>query len=185
MWVSHLPEWSKLDAESVQGVRFYDYWSREVQEAFATVIVSGNKFRGLLEWQAPDGMPSENGTALIEFHPLPDTIGAAVLMKFRPVELESVATLSKREREVMLAVADGKDTHQIASELGITESTVHTHRKTIYAKTGTRNAAGIMRVALNAGWIEPSHDGLAPAETWFSFAGSDPTESWQKVNYPF
>jgi non-specific serine/threonine protein kinase len=46
-------------------------------------------------------------------------------------------SLTAREREVALLVAEGLTDRQIASRLSISERTVHAHLRSGYAKTGT------------------------------------------------
>jgi len=54
-----------------------------------------------------------------------------------------LASLSEREREVMLRVAAGKLNKVIADELGISMRTVEVHRARVYAKLGLRSAAEV------------------------------------------
>ena len=53
--------------------------------------------------------------------------------------------LTGREREVLLAVADGKTSREIAEELGISPRTVETHRERVMAKLRIRTVAGLTR----------------------------------------
>lgn len=57
------------------------------------------------------------------------------------------ATLTKREKEVLTAMARGEETVQIAKGLGISEMTVSTHRKNIRAKLGVNTNYEIMKFA--------------------------------------
>jgi FixJ family two-component response regulator len=60
---------------------------------------------------------------------------------------ERFATLSPRERQVMLLVAAGKMNKQVAGELGITEITVKIHRGAAMRKMGARTLADLVRMA--------------------------------------
>lgn len=61
------------------------------------------------------------------------------------------ATLSRRERQVAVRVADGLTSKQIAVDLGISLHTVHTYRESLARKLGASSAAVITRFVLNAG----------------------------------
>lgn len=58
-----------------------------------------------------------------------------------------LASLSEREREVMLRVAAGKLNKVIADELHIAIRTVEVHRARVFSKVGVRSAAEL------AGWL--------------------------------
>jgi DNA-binding NarL/FixJ family response regulator len=62
--------------------------------------------------------------------------------------------LSRREREVLQLIAEGKANKQTASELGITIKTVEKHRGRIMEKLGIHETAGLTRYAIGAGIIE-------------------------------
>jgi two-component system, chemotaxis family, CheB/CheR fusion protein len=67
-----------------------------------------------------------------------------------------VASLSKREREVMDLVVAGEANKVIAARLGISQRTVETHRSTVMKKLKTRSIADLVRLAVVAG-NEQSH----------------------------
>ena len=56
--------------------------------------------------------------------------------------------LSNREKDVLKLILDEHTTHEIAEKLFIGFGTVETHRRNMLIKTGTRNTAGLVRVAL-------------------------------------
>jgi len=53
--------------------------------------------------------------------------------------------LTRREREVLVSVADGKTSRQIAILLGISPRTVEAHRESIARKLGVSSVAGLTR----------------------------------------
>ncbi|MFN2425619.1 MAG: response regulator transcription factor [Candidatus Binatia bacterium] len=67
-----------------------------------------------------------------------------------------VATLSPREREVFLAVVDGKANKVIASDLGLAEKTVEEHRKRVMTKLGASSVADLVKLAVLSGLCDPA-----------------------------
>ena len=61
--------------------------------------------------------------------------------------------LSERENEIVLQLANGLDTNQIADKLFISEGTVRTHRKNILEKTDAKNSVHLVRMAVANGWV--------------------------------
>jgi RNA polymerase sigma factor (sigma-70 family) len=59
--------------------------------------------------------------------------------------------LTPREREVLLRVARGRTSREIAEEFGISPRTVETHRERIMAKLRIRSVAGLTRFVLETG----------------------------------
>ncbi|MDP3802323.1 response regulator FixJ [Brevundimonas sp.] len=64
---------------------------------------------------------------------------------------ERLAQLSPRERDVLAGVVEGKLNKVIAYELEISPRTVEIYRANLMSKTGARNVADLMRIALAAG----------------------------------
>ncbi len=65
---------------------------------------------------------------------------------------DRIASLSRRQREVLAHVAAGKLNKQIAYELGISERTVKMHRSAVFAALGVRTSADAIRMAIEAGY---------------------------------
>ena len=65
------------------------------------------------------------------------------------------APVSARERQVLSRIAAGKTSKQIAADLGISLSTVNTHRENIAKKLGTSSVAAFIRYALDNGLTDP------------------------------
>lgn len=57
-------------------------------------------------------------------------------------------SLSRREKEVLTLILDERTTQEIAERLFISFGTVETHRRNMLTKTGARNTAGLVRIAL-------------------------------------
>ena len=62
--------------------------------------------------------------------------------------------LTRREREVLQLVAEGKATKEIAEILGISARTAESHRKRIKRKLQIRDTAGLVRYAIRQGIVE-------------------------------
>ncbi len=62
-----------------------------------------------------------------------------------------VATLTPREREVLLHVVAGQLNKQIAGDLGTVEKTIKVHRGRMMRKLGVRTVADLVRLAQKAG----------------------------------
>jgi FixJ family two-component response regulator len=60
---------------------------------------------------------------------------------------DKYATLSPREREVMMLVTTGKMNKQVAGDLGLSEITVKIHRGAAMRKMGARTLADLVRMA--------------------------------------
>lgn len=71
----------------------------------------------------------------------------------RPEGLDRYETLSSREREIFQLVAEAKTNKEIASMLGISPSTVETHRARIIQKLDLHSAAQIALYAVRRGVI--------------------------------
>jgi len=65
-----------------------------------------------------------------------------------------LATLTRRERDVLELIVEGLSSKMIASELGISMKTVEAHRTSTMQKMQARNAAELVRLALTAGPLE-------------------------------
>jgi DNA-binding NarL/FixJ family response regulator len=63
------------------------------------------------------------------------------------------AQLTKREREVLVHLAEGLSNKEVANVLGIGVRTVETHRERIMAKLNIRSIAGLTKFAISKGLI--------------------------------
>jgi DNA-binding CsgD family transcriptional regulator len=75
---------------------------------------------------------------------------AVTIEPTRPLERMSLFVrafgLSDREAELVRHLADGADTHRIASAMFISEHTVQDHLKSIFAKTDTSNRRTLLAI---------------------------------------
>jgi PAS domain S-box-containing protein len=65
-----------------------------------------------------------------------------------------VFSLTERERQVLVLIAQGKSTKEAASQLGISYKTADSHRSRILEKLGVHETASMVRYAIRAGLIE-------------------------------
>jgi RNA polymerase sigma factor (sigma-70 family) len=69
----------------------------------------------------------------------------------RETSRDRLEQLTPREKEVLVRVAAGRTSREIAEEFGISHRTVETHRESIMRKLRIRTVAGLTRFALEAG----------------------------------
>jgi DNA-binding NarL/FixJ family response regulator len=62
--------------------------------------------------------------------------------------------LTRRELEILKLVASGYSTRQMAEQLFISAYTVETHRRNLLQKLGLKNAAGLVRYAIDHGLVD-------------------------------
>jgi PAS domain S-box-containing protein len=65
-----------------------------------------------------------------------------------------VFSLTERERQVLVLIAQGNSTKETASRLGISYKTADSHRSRILEKLGVHETASMVRYAIRAGLIE-------------------------------
>jgi DNA-binding CsgD family transcriptional regulator len=74
-------------------------------------------------------------------------------VKVKQVFTPSSISLSRREREVLSLLIEGKNSEQIGETLYISKLTVGTHRKNILQKTSCMNTASLISMAIQKGWL--------------------------------
>lgn len=70
-----------------------------------------------------------------------------------PAGHELLSSLTEREREILVLVAQGFSNKQIGERLFISTKTVDTHRTKIMSKLDIHNAAGLTRFAMQLGLV--------------------------------
>jgi DNA-binding NarL/FixJ family response regulator len=63
--------------------------------------------------------------------------------------------LTPRQREILQLIAEGKNTKEIASTLGLSVKTVETHRTQLGQRLKIRDVAGLVRYAIRIGLVSP------------------------------
>ncbi len=74
--------------------------------------------------------------------------------RFQPgTEEGGYGSLSDREREVLVLLAEGLSNQEIADRLAITQSTLQTHRAHVLEKLGLRTTADLIKYAVQHGLV--------------------------------
>jgi PAS domain S-box-containing protein len=69
--------------------------------------------------------------------------------------VRTVFSLTDRERQVLVLIAGGKSTKELAAQLGISYKTADSHRSRILEKLGVHETASMVRYAIRSGLVEP------------------------------
>jgi DNA-binding CsgD family transcriptional regulator len=75
---------------------------------------------------------------------------AGMVSVLRHQACTSVASLTRRQREVLDLVLDGHPSKNIAADLGISQRTVDNHRAAIMRKTGSKSMPALVRTVMAA-----------------------------------
>ncbi|MBS0030433.1 response regulator transcription factor [Chitinophaga sp. 22321] len=68
-------------------------------------------------------------------------------------ELKGAPQLTKREKEILHLIADGKTTPDIAQQLNLSPLTIETHRKNLIQKFQAKNVASLIKLATQQGLV--------------------------------
>ena len=79
----------------------------------------------------------------------PSYIGVDVKNVFSPTAIQ----LTRREREVLSLLIEGKKSEDISKQLFISRLTVDTHRRNLLKKTNTPNTVTLISMAVKKGWV--------------------------------
>ena len=138
MWAAYdaLAVWAAYDALAGRHRSSDPAWLRQARQALGPVRARASEERGAaMGWDTA----AEYGLMLTAPGP--------------PTAAPGLATLSKRERELVTLVARGRTDAQIAAQLHISVRTVRSHLDRIRDKTGCRRRADLTRLALTVGLI--------------------------------
>lgn len=65
-----------------------------------------------------------------------------------------IPKLTRREKEVLIAISEEMTTQEIADNLFISIKTVETHRMNLISKLGARNSVGLVKIAMEKGLLK-------------------------------
>jgi DNA-binding CsgD family transcriptional regulator len=71
------------------------------------------------------------------------------------VGLQRETILTARQKQVLLLIAEGKTTKEIASQLGVSFKTAAAHRANLMQKLDIHDTAHLVRHAIRSGFLEP------------------------------
>lgn len=69
-------------------------------------------------------------------------------------DISYIPKLTRREKEILQLVVDEKTTQEMADILFLSVSTIETHRMNLISKLGVKNAAGLVKIALEKGLLK-------------------------------
>jgi len=115
------------------------------------------KANGDYAWVEQSGVPRQRDGSFTGFMGTLIDISDRRRRAFTPDEqsVRMVFSLTERERQVLVLIADGRSTKEAASTLGISYKTADSHRSRILEKLGVHETASMVRYAIRAGLIEP------------------------------
>jgi DNA-binding NarL/FixJ family response regulator len=107
-----------------------------------------------------DSTPAELRSAVRAIHEGGSAFSAPVVRALSSVirgehaeqeQRDRLASLTPRERGVLIEIARGRTNKEIAAQFGISVRTVESHRETLMRKLGMRGAAALTRFAVDCG----------------------------------
>ena len=112
---------------------------------------------GEYRWVEDTGMPRFDDGTFSGFMGSAMDVTSRKQAAFTPDEqaVRMVFSLTERERQVLVLIAEGKSTKEAAARLGISYKTADSHRSRILEKLGVHETASMVRYAIRAGLIAP------------------------------
>jgi len=112
---------------------------------------------GEYRWVETTGVPRQEGDVFRGFLGSAADVSQRRTAVFAPDEraVRAVYSLTERERQVLILIAEGHSTKEAALRLGISYKTADSHRSRILEKLGVHETASMVRYAIRAGLIMP------------------------------
>ncbi|MFC0604631.1 response regulator [Winogradskyella pulchriflava] len=86
---------------------------------------------------------------------IPETLKTQLLNEnFGATSSSFIPKLTRREKEVLIAITNQKTTKEIAEKLFITPKAVEAHRSNLFQKLDVKNVAGLVKVAIEKGLLK-------------------------------
>lgn len=154
-FVSRLPSEKKMKYK----VR-YDYRVRKADGDYIRVMhqaipiqcaADGSVIRTLVVHTDISDLKKENKSTLsfIGLEGEPSYIDVEVNTLFKPTH----DIFTQREKQILVLVAEGKNSISISDQLKISKLTVDKHRNNILAKTNSPNISGLVKKGILEGWL--------------------------------
>jgi DNA-binding CsgD family transcriptional regulator len=70
-------------------------------------------------------------------------------------ESAAAPSLTERQKQILQLIANDLTSKEMAERLGISPKTVDFHKQVLRQKLGNLGNAGLVRLAIRNGWIEP------------------------------
>jgi PAS domain S-box-containing protein len=115
------------------------------------------RWDGEYRWVEDTGVPRFDEGAFCGFMGSAADVSGRKATTFTPDDesVRIVFSLTERERQVLVLIAEGKSTKEAAARLGISYKTADSHRSRILEKLGVHETASMVRYAIRAGLIAP------------------------------
>ncbi|PWU10000.1 MAG: hypothetical protein C5B51_05230 [Terriglobia bacterium] len=112
---------------------------------------------GEYRWVEDTGVPRYEDGVFCGFMGSAADVSGRKSIAFSPDQeaVRIVFSLTERERQVLVLIAEGKSTKEAAARLGISYKTADSHRSRILEKLGVHETASMVRYAIRAGLIAP------------------------------
>lgn len=83
-----------------------------------------------------------------------DEVKEKLINSFKTDEVHGKVVLTKREQLILEMICEDMTTPQIAEKLTLSVHTVESHRKNLLMKTGAKTSIGLVRFAVDNGYIK-------------------------------
>lgn len=83
-----------------------------------------------------------------------DEVKEKLINSFKTDEVHGKVVLTKREQLILEMICEDMTTPQIAEKLSLSVHTVESHRKNLLMKTGAKTSIGLVRFAVDNGYIK-------------------------------
>jgi DNA-binding CsgD family transcriptional regulator len=154
-------------ALAAERTAFYQHALRTERPLLANSVWRGVRCRE--RWELLPGDARLAGQVLWTVRRTPIPWGGRVengldLVNARENDWGALATLSERERSILVLLAEGCSHGQIARRLGIEGRELLRLKRSLRTKLGARGTADLIRHALLAGFVDPDVQAHAPGE---------------------
>lgn len=146
---------------SMPGMNGFDGLARAkaAADGVPVAIITGTAQRDLAEAAleagaagfVPKTLASRAMVAAVNLMAAGDVFAPISLLMEEPEMAEALATLTRRETDVLRGICEGKSNKEIARDLDLQEVTVKLHVKTLSRKLGAKNRTHAAMIARDAG----------------------------------